>query len=149
VRAAARGAPGPGTFDDGTIAPTAAGGSLPFTPEYSVPTLRYWFMKQFCNLTPRRARALAAESSRPDVLLTAFGDDETGYTLHIANLGAAREATLAGIPTTVKALFPVLSDNSHAFHVLPPVTLKNGACELSLSPLSLLTLRSMPVAAGF
>jgi hypothetical protein len=36
----ARGAPGPGTTDDGTIAPTAAGGSMPFTPEISLPTLR-------------------------------------------------------------------------------------------------------------
>jgi hypothetical protein len=36
----ARGAPGPGTTDDGTIAPTAAGGSMPFTPEVSLPTLR-------------------------------------------------------------------------------------------------------------
>ena len=29
--------------DDGTIAPTAAGGSIAFTPEYSVPTLRYFY----------------------------------------------------------------------------------------------------------
>ncbi len=36
----ARGAPGPGTVDDGTIAPTAAAGSMPFTPEISIPTLR-------------------------------------------------------------------------------------------------------------
>ena len=36
----ARGAPGPGTTDDGTIAPTASGGSMPFTPEISIPTLR-------------------------------------------------------------------------------------------------------------
>ncbi len=34
----ARGLP-PGGPDDGTIAPTAAGGALPFTPEYSLPTL--------------------------------------------------------------------------------------------------------------
>ena len=39
---AARGAP-PATNDDGTIAPTAAGGSMPFTPEYSLPTLRYFY----------------------------------------------------------------------------------------------------------
>ena len=37
---AARGAP-PAQNDDGTIAPTAAGGSMAFAPEYSVPTLRY------------------------------------------------------------------------------------------------------------
>ncbi|MBN2356299.1 T9SS type A sorting domain-containing protein, partial [candidate division KSB1 bacterium] len=35
----ARGAP-PAQNDDGTIAPTAAGGSIVFTPEYSIPLLR-------------------------------------------------------------------------------------------------------------
>jgi hypothetical protein len=35
----ARGAP-PGQNDDGTLAPTAVGGSLPFAPEVCVPTLR-------------------------------------------------------------------------------------------------------------
>ncbi|MBI3853777.1 MAG: Tat pathway signal protein [Verrucomicrobia bacterium] len=39
---AARGAP-PAQNDDGTIAPTAAGGSMPFTPEFSLPTLRYFY----------------------------------------------------------------------------------------------------------
>jgi len=39
---AARGAPPP-LSDDGTIAPTAAGGSMPFTPEYSLPNLRYLY----------------------------------------------------------------------------------------------------------
>ncbi|MGA2659755.1 MAG: glucoamylase family protein [Verrucomicrobiota bacterium] len=33
----------PAGLDDGTIAPTAAGGSIAFTPEYSVPTLRYFY----------------------------------------------------------------------------------------------------------
>jgi hypothetical protein len=39
---AARGLP-PMGLDDGTIAPTAAGGSMPFTPEYSLPTLRAFY----------------------------------------------------------------------------------------------------------
>jgi hypothetical protein len=39
---AARGAP-PSQNDDGTIAPTAAGGSLAFTPEVSVPTLQFFY----------------------------------------------------------------------------------------------------------
>ena len=38
----AHGAP-PAQGDDGTIAPTAAGGSIAFTPEYSLPTLRYFY----------------------------------------------------------------------------------------------------------
>jgi hypothetical protein len=39
----ARGAPGPGSLDDGTIAPTAPGGSMPFAPEICLPTLRYFY----------------------------------------------------------------------------------------------------------
>ncbi|MEA3431982.1 MAG: glucoamylase family protein [candidate division WOR-3 bacterium] len=34
---------GPFQFDDGTIAPTAAAGSTPFTPDYSYQTLRYMY----------------------------------------------------------------------------------------------------------
>ncbi len=38
---AARGAP-PAENDDGTLAPTAVGGSIPFAPEICIPTLRHW-----------------------------------------------------------------------------------------------------------
>lgn len=31
---------GPGDFDDGTVAPTAAGGSIPFAPEICIPSLK-------------------------------------------------------------------------------------------------------------
>ena len=44
----AHGAPPP-QGDDGTIAPTAAGGSIAFTPEYSLPTLKYFYK----NYRPR------------------------------------------------------------------------------------------------
>ena len=37
-----RGGP-PARNDDGTVAPTAAGGSMPFTPEISLPTLQYLY----------------------------------------------------------------------------------------------------------
>ncbi len=39
---AARGAP-PGRNDDGTVAPTAAGGSVAFAPEYAIPALRHLY----------------------------------------------------------------------------------------------------------
>src|SRR5664279_2370066 len=35
----------PNGADDGTIAPTAAGGAMPFTPEYSLPTLRAFYSR--------------------------------------------------------------------------------------------------------
>jgi hypothetical protein len=34
----------PNSLDDGTIAPTAAAGSLPFAPEVVMPTLRHWMI---------------------------------------------------------------------------------------------------------
>jgi len=37
---AARGSGGPQNFDDGTLAPYAVAGALPFTPEIAIPTLR-------------------------------------------------------------------------------------------------------------
>jgi hypothetical protein len=45
----ARGLP-PAGFDDGTIAPTAAGGSICFTPEYSIPTLKAFYNLYRTNL---------------------------------------------------------------------------------------------------
>jgi hypothetical protein len=46
---AARGAP-PALNDDGTIAPTAAGGAMPFTPEYSLPALRTFYSRYRPNI---------------------------------------------------------------------------------------------------
>jgi hypothetical protein len=39
-----------GSLDDGTVAPTAAGGSTAFTPEYSIPTLRYMYTTFLRNI---------------------------------------------------------------------------------------------------
>ena len=46
---AARGLP-PTSPDDGTIAPTAAGGSMPFTPEYSLPALQAFYTRFRANI---------------------------------------------------------------------------------------------------
>ncbi len=46
----ARGLPAAGGFDDGTIAPTAAGGAMCFTPEYSLPTLEALYNTYRTNL---------------------------------------------------------------------------------------------------
>jgi len=45
----ARGAP-PAQNDDGTIAPTAVGGSLPFAPEVCLPTLRHLYTQYRTNI---------------------------------------------------------------------------------------------------
>ena len=40
----------PPALDDGTIAPTAAGAAIPFTPEYSLPTLRAFYTRFRLNI---------------------------------------------------------------------------------------------------
>ncbi len=78
-----------------------------FTNDYSLvrlrpdgavePTARFWLMKHFADLTPQKAEALQTRSDQPEVLLTAFRAGPR-YALHVLNLGAARPATLEGLP---------------------------------------------------
>jgi hypothetical protein len=81
---AARGAPPPEN-DDGTIAPTAPGGSLPFAPEACLPTLRHLYDRYRRELWTgygfRDAFNLAANWWGPDVL----GIDQGPIVLMIEN----------------------------------------------------------------
>ncbi len=61
------------------------------------PTARFWLMKQFTDLTPHKSQALGTTSDAASVLTAAFRKDRA-FTIHILNLGAARTATLEGLP---------------------------------------------------
>jgi hypothetical protein len=80
----ARGAPPPEN-DDGTLAPTAAGASMPFTPEYSLPVLRNLYSayreKLWTGYGFRDAFNLRANWWDPDVL----GIDQGPIVLMIEN----------------------------------------------------------------
>lgn len=80
----ARGAP-PAENDDGTISPTAPGGSIPFTPEQSIAALRYMYdtykTKIWKNYGFRDAFNLGKNWWGPDVI----GIDEGPIILMIEN----------------------------------------------------------------
>jgi hypothetical protein len=86
---AARGAP-PSQNDDGTIAPTAAGGSMPFTPEYSLPALRRFYTNYRRNIWTaygfRDAFNLGAQWYGPDEL----GIDQGPIVIMIENYRTQR-----------------------------------------------------------
>lgn len=108
-----------------------------------VPGWRYSFIKQFSNLTPAKAKAIATGSDRPNVLFTAFaGTETTGtiYTLHIANLGASRLAAISGLPRDVRSLRAVMTSESDSFKELEPVRARHGKATVNLPAQSLLTL---------
>ena len=85
----ARGAPPPEN-DDGTIAPTAAGGSIPFAPEISIPTLRHFYDRYRPNIwTPYGfcdAFNLTADWWDPEVL----GIDQGPILIMIENYRRGR-----------------------------------------------------------
>ncbi len=112
-----------------------------------VPTPRFWFVKHFCDLTPPNADALTTSSDHEKVLFTAFAAKAGGHpvhTLHIANFGAARAATITGIPAAIKSLRAVRTSASDSFKELPPIAVKGGVVRTPLASQSLLTLTTLP-----
>jgi hypothetical protein len=108
------------------------------------PTSRYWFVKHFCDLTPRNSTAVAVRSDRPDVLLTAFRGAREGkvsLALHIFNPGRVRKATIEGFPATVERLRAVRTDLRQSFRETPFVPVIGGSAKISLTAHSLTTLR--------
>jgi len=111
------------------------------------PTDRFFFTKQFCNLTPPRAQAFATTSDHPKVLVTAFAAGAGGqrvYTIHIANFGPAREAHLSGLPAGVSQFRAICTNASNSLRELEPVRSKGAEVQLTLPVQSLLTLTNMP-----
>ena len=91
------------------------------------PTSRFWLVKHFTDLTPRNSDALAVSSDNDNVLFTAFAQgkgSERVYTLHLANMAAARDVTIAGVPdVTFRA---VRTSESENFLELPPIRAQGG-----------------------
>lgn len=118
-----------------------SGGQLQISP-----TDRFFFTKHFCNLTPPQADALATSSDCPDVLVTAFAAGpvpQRVYTIHIANLGPAREARLTGLPPGVTRFRAICTSPSESFREREPVHCAAGEARLSLPAASLLTLTNV------
>jgi len=105
------------------------------------PTSRFWFTKQLADLTPPQSTALGVESDKPKVLATAFLRDEV-LTLHIANLGAAREVTVFGIPSQLALLRRIRTSEAESFAEYPPLPAWANSVRLTLPERSLTTLTS-------
>ncbi len=119
----------------------ASGGGLEFRP-----ALSYRMVEHLCNLTPPDADALTAGSSDAKVLFTAFRGrvgDRTEYALHVANLGAARPATVSGIPAGIEKLELFRSSETEGFKRLGSLAVKDGVVQMDLAPLSFLTLTTL------
>ncbi|MCX7044513.1 MAG: hypothetical protein NTX50_03370 [Candidatus Sumerlaeota bacterium] len=114
------------------------------------PTRRFWFIKQFCNLTPHGCEALATTSDKAPVMMTAFRKSaglRTQFVMHILNLGPARAAVISGAPSGLK-FRAIRTGEGEDYQELAPVTSAADGIHLTLAPQSLLTLISeSPISA--
>jgi hypothetical protein len=119
-----------------------------FTADYGTvtddlkPTPRFWLVKHFSDLTPRNADALGTSSDHPKVLFTAFATDGV-YTLHVANMGAAREITIDGLPEGIGELRAVETSEAEQFKELGGVRVTGGSISLQAPARSLVTLTTL------
>jgi hypothetical protein len=120
-----------------------------FTADYGTvtddlkPTARFWMVKHFSDLTPRNADALGTSSDHRKVLFTAFSGGGV-LTLHVANLGAAREITIGGLPAETVELQGVETSEAEQFKQLGPMHADGGSIRFQAPARSLVTLTTAP-----
>src|ERR1019366_5681794 len=110
-----------------------------------VPTSRFWLVKHFTDLTPHNSDALATASDNDKVLLTAFAQGPDGrriYALHVANMAAARQVAIEGMPDA--EFRAVRTSENENFQELPAVRPQGGVLRFEMPARSLLTLTTMP-----
>jgi hypothetical protein len=107
-------------------------------------TPRLRFLEQLINRTPRPARVWVTETSRADVPAAAFGADSSGgrpaFVLHLDNTGAARKATILGLPDTLTSLQSLSLSALGTVATEGRVAVQGGRAELELPAWSLVTL---------
>jgi len=111
-----------------------------------VPTARSSFVRHFCNLTPYHSEVLSTASDNAKVLITAIRGEDAGkpaFTAHILNYGAARQATVTGLPQDLGTMRAVTTGEGRLFSEQAPVKLTDGSATVSLEPYSLLTLTTI------
>jgi hypothetical protein len=114
-----------------------------------LPTQRFWITKQFCDLTPE-GNAIGTKSDHPQVLVSGFTGKQGRrkvHTFHVANIGAARKATLTGLPRKVKKFHVLRTSGGEGFHRVEDVVVKAGIAEVDLPAWSLVTLTTLPSKA--
>jgi len=103
------------------------------------PTRRFWNLKQLAS-TPPKSFALPVACNGPNLVCAGFGNIAEGvYTVHVVNNGAARPATLTGLPASVRELRLWVTDTQRGMVEGARVPVVDGKAELKLDPTSYTT----------
>ena len=124
-----------------------------FTADYSIltggnggrplqPAPRFWQIKQLGMTSPDSA-SVPITSDNPKIISCAFADHGS-VVVHLVNNGAARTATISGLPTGVKELRVLVTDNRRGMEETKRVPVVRGAVQLPLDAMSFTSLAGIP-----
>ena len=124
-----------------------------FTADYSIltggnggrplqPAQRFWQIKQLGMTSPDSA-SVPITSDNPKIISCAFADHGS-VVVHLVNNGAARTATISGLPTGVKELRVLVTDNRRGMEETKRVPVVRGAVQLPLDAMSFTSLAGIP-----
>jgi hypothetical protein len=117
-----------------------AGGGIFGNNEPLRPTQRFWNFKQLAS-TPKGLFAMPVKCDRPDITVAALGDNKKKiYTIHMVNDGAAREATLTGLPSFIKTITMYSTNKNNDVKKGPVLKVLNGKAKFFLDSETFVTL---------
>ena len=106
------------------------------------PAQRFWQIKQLGMTSPDSA-SVPITSDNPKNISCAFADHGS-VVVHLVNNGAARTATISGLPTGVKELRVLVTDNRRGMEETKRVPVVRGAVQLPLDAMSFTSLAGIP-----
>ncbi|MFL5582940.1 MAG: hypothetical protein ACJ8AO_21445 [Gemmatimonadaceae bacterium] len=120
-----------------------AGGGLAGDTTALRPTQRFWNLKQLAS-SPAGARHLPASCGHPLVWCAAVGAPAGAVAVHLVNDGAARAATITGLPAGVRSLRRWVTDERRGMTELARVPVRGGVARVTLDAASFTTLSGAP-----
>ncbi|MGO9110290.1 MAG: hypothetical protein ACLP9L_13780 [Thermoguttaceae bacterium] len=124
-----------------------------YTADYSIltggrngqplqPAQRFWDIKQLGMTAPDSA-AVPITCDNPKVISCAFAD-HGGYVVHLVNNGAARTATVSGLPAGVKEVRVIVTDSRRGMLETGRVPVVQGTVPVPLDSMSFTSLAGNP-----
>jgi O-glycosyl hydrolase len=104
------------------------------------PTQRYWNLKQLAS-TPEESYAIPVVCSKEEVNCAAYGNIAKGeYAIHLVNNGAARQATIKGLPNAVSKMNVYVTNSTKGMECIGEIDVNNGTIVTDLPAISFITL---------
>jgi hypothetical protein len=94
-------------------------------------------------MTSPDSASVPITSDNPKIISCAFADHGS-VVVHLVNNGAARTATISGLPTGVKELRVLVTDNRRGMEETKRVPVVRGAVQLPLDAMSFTSLAGIP-----